>query len=73
MAYYKALMTAFDDEGRHEYWAYGEAYDKKEARLAIRDELLDYEKDDYMEMPTEITEEEFVKGYKEFGNGVRAR
>lgn len=71
MAYYKALMFFYDDEGRHEYYAYAEAHDKTEAPQTIREELLDDEKEDNIDCITEITEEEFVKGYKDFGDGVR--
>ena len=37
----------------------------------VRYELLDDEKGDVIDTVEEITEEEFVEGYKNFGDGVR--
>ena len=54
-----------------EYNAYTTGYNKEEARQNIRDELLEDEKEDEIMCITQIDEDEYIKHYKEFGNGVR--
>lgn len=56
---------------KRSYHAYVSAFDKKEARQMVRYELLDDEKGDVIDVVEEITKEEFVEGYKNFGDGVR--
>lgn len=68
MAYWKVRMI---DDNSNIYHAYTTGYDKYEASLNVRDELLNDEKNDYLDWITEITEEEYEKGYAEYGNGVR--
>ena len=72
MGYFKILMRDKDNPKR-EYNAYVPGFDKNEAIQAVRYELLDDEKDDEIFAITEIPEEEYLKGYKEFGEGFRKR
>lgn len=67
MAYYKIRMVS----DVNTYHAYVSANDKTEARQAVRFELLEDEKEDIIDAITEIAEEEYRKGYKLFGEGVR--
>lgn len=69
--YYEVLMRSNDD-CNHLYNVYVEAYDKKEARICAIDELLEEEKYDEIWNVKEISEEEYKKGCKLFGDGVRA-
>lgn len=69
MAYYKIRMK--DKDTYKPYHAYVSAYDKTEARQAVRCELLNDEKDDVIDGITEITEQEYIEGYAEFGDGIR--
>lgn len=70
--YYKVRFVWNDeDNNRHEYYAYTTANNKDEARENVVCELTDNERDDRIDAVIEITEEEYVKGYREFGNGIR--
>ncbi len=71
MAYYKLRMIPRNGECKP-YHAYTTGYDKSEASINVRDELLSGETFDVIDAITEISEEEYNKGYAEFGNGVRA-
>ena len=70
MAYYKVRMLNKDNL-KSCYHAYVTAYDKAEAAQAVRWELLSEEKDDVIDAITEISEEEYLDGYKNFGDGIR--
>lgn len=67
MAYYKIRMVS----DVNTYHVYVSANDKTEARQAIRYELLEDEKEDIIDAITEITKEEYEKGYQLFGQGER--
>ena len=68
--YYKVRIKYYDN-GEHIYNAYVMAFDKKEASINVRYELLEDEKEDFIDDIIEITENEYLEGVKEFGNGVR--
>lgn len=65
--YWKALMR----NGSQEYNAYATGYAKAEAIFNIRCELLPDEADDGIFCITEIDEDEYIEGYKRFGDGIR--
>ena len=69
--YWKALMRHYGIVECKEYNAYTTAYNKKEAVYNIRNELLDDEQGDEILAITEIDEEEYIEGYKQFGDGIR--
>ena len=69
--YYAVTMRNSDDLN-HSYNVYVEAYDKKEARICAKNELLEDEQYDDIWGVEEISEEEYIKGCKLFGDGVRA-
>lgn len=70
MGYYKIRMLDKDNL-KKKYHAYVSAFDKTEAREAVRYELLNDEKEDIIDGIIEISQEEYEEGYKNFGNGER--
>lgn len=70
MGYYKIRMLDKNNLKR-KYHAYVQAYNKMEAKEEIKYELLDDEKDDIVDGIMEISEEEYVEGYRKFGDVVR--
>lgn len=67
--YYRLRMCT---ENGTEYYAYTTANNKEEAREAIRDELLQDEKEDRIIVVVPISEKEYDVGYKQFAYGERS-
>lgn len=71
MAYYKVRMLDVDhlDISYHVYLT---AFNKIEAREAVRYELLEVEQEDVIDAITEISEEEYLKKREAFIDGERS-